>query len=454
MTVLKCIGVQRLRSILYMQAKSMAVSDTSKNVYELEDDYQPNPAYGEDLKLQSLSSASQEEMLVDEKAKKKPFCDKVYWYLCVWLVLLSILAGVGFVVALGSIVMGKRAASDNSDAIQALRQDLEDSSPGLDADANPDAIQLLRNELQASNELLRQELQAYSERLEAAEADAASNINSLQEEINALTGLHPSIPAASCLQVSLLKPSSPSGYYWVRGSSTGSVRVYCDMSRSCGGVTGNWMRVALLEYNKATSSCPPGLKKHLDSGIHTCGVLSSDPTCVSIAIDTHGVAYSRICGEVLGYQVGAAHVFTNSSIDEIYIDGVGLTHGSNPRQHIWTFAAALDVTADVPGYSCECSNAELPGDTPPAFVGQDYFCDTGLQGRYSFVDHNKFHAESPLWDGAGCIFAGTCCSFNNPPWFHKQLPSPTSDDMEIRVCTTFDRVHADMRLQHAEIYIQ
>ena len=32
----------------------------------------------------------------------------------------------------------------------------------------------------------------------------------------------------------------------------------------------------------------------------------------------------------------------NPTIDSNYVDGVSLTHGSNPRQHIWTFAAALD----------------------------------------------------------------------------------------------------------------
>ena len=40
----------------------------------------------------------------------------------------------------------------------------------------------------------------------------------------------------------------------------------------------------------------------------------------------------------------------------------------------------------------------------------------------------------PLWDGKGCGPTNTCCSFNTPPWFVKGLASPTTDDLEMRVC--------------------
>ena len=42
-------------------------------------------------------------------------------------------------------------------------------------------------------------------------------------------------PSPSC---AALRGLSPSGYYWVRTSNGSAVRVYCDMTRSCGGVTG------------------------------------------------------------------------------------------------------------------------------------------------------------------------------------------------------------------------
>ena len=45
-------------------------------------------------------------------------------------------------------------------------------------------------------------------------------------------------------------------------------------------------------------------------------------------------------------------------------------------------------------------------------------------------------AENTLWDGHGYTVSSTCytCEFNNPPWFCKQLPKPTTEDIEIRIC--------------------
>ena len=46
---------------------------------------------------------------------------------------------------------------------------------------------------------------------------------------------------------SSLPPSSLSGYYWVRAPNGSDVRVYCDMTRLCGNVSGGWMRMAYLD---------------------------------------------------------------------------------------------------------------------------------------------------------------------------------------------------------------
>ena len=52
------------------------------------------------------------------------------------------------------------------------------------------------------------------------------------------------------------------------------VRVYCDMTTSCG--DGGWMRVASLDFSNASTSCPSGLLECVDSGIRTCGIESSE----------------------------------------------------------------------------------------------------------------------------------------------------------------------------------
>ena len=55
---------------------------------------------------------------------------------------------------------------------------------------------------------------------------------------------------------------------------------------------------------------------------------------------------------------------------------------------------------------------------------------------------------------AGYASTSTCCSFNNPPWFHKQLPSATTDNIEIRVCRDEGRHNEDIAISNVEIYVQ
>ena len=126
---------------------------------------------------------------------------------------------------------------------------------------------------------------------------------------------------------------------------------------------------------------------------------------------------------------------------------------SNPRKHIWSFAAALDEAGTRPLSTCPCTNitVEANATSPPDFVGDDYFCATGSADEYE-VPH--LYADNPLWDGAGCGPANTCCSLNNPPWFYKQLESSTSEDIEMRVCC--DQIHRDedLYIEQVEIYVR
>ena len=161
------------------------------------------------------------------------------------------------------------------------------------------------------------------------------------------------------------------------------------------------------------------------------------------------------------YQVGSTDSFGDSDrgdshrsndIDTNYLDGVSLTHGS-PRQHIWSFAAAHNEVGTLPSENCLCINRDQASlaTRPPAFVGNDYFCDTGTSGRSDF---QTFHSDDPLWDGAGCGPLNDCCSFNNPPWFYKQLPQPTTDSIEMRVCRDEGTDNEDIAIELIEIYVQ
>ena len=270
-------------------------------------------------------------------------------------------------------------------------------------------------------------------------------------------------PAASCKQFLENDPTSPSGYYWIQASNGSAVRVYCDMTRTCGGVTGGWTRIAHLDMRESGSQCPTGLQTRNytsgDNSLLLCALNSDNATCSSVFYPTHGIEYTQVCGKIIAFQDRSTDGFggdfllprdnRNLTIDDNYVDGISLTHGRSPRQHIWTFAAAVDEDRPLP-LICPCINTiNATAPDPPRFVGNHYFCDTGSAEHHQFI----FYGGDPLWDGAGCGPLNACCTFNNPPWFYRQLP-PTSDDIEMRVCRDQPRIDEDIPIQIIELYVQ
>ena len=232
-----------------------------------------------------------------------------------------------------------------------------------------------------------------------------------------------------------------------------AVRVYCDMTRSCGNITGGWMRVGELDMTNSSTQCPSGFRQRTDSNIHTCVRNSNSRGCSSVTLYTSNIHYSRVCGKIKAYQFGSPDAFSThtNNIDSYYVDGVSLTHGS-PRQHIWTFVAAHGENTTYVVFKCPCTNINTANRAapPPAFVGNDYFCDTGSNNTARGI----FYSDDPLWDGAGCGPLNTCCSLNNPPWFYRQLPQPTTDDIEMRVCRDEAKSNEDIAIEMFDIYIQ
>ena len=270
----------------------------------------------------------------------------------------------------------------------------------------------------------------------------------------------------SCADIQQLLPLSSSGYYNIMSSNGSAITVYCDMTRSCGGITGGWIRVAELDMRDTTTQCPNDLELRT-TPLRTCTTRSSNSaTCSSDKFRVQGFQYSKVCGRIRAYQVGTPDAFgltnanvnsgrqsNNPNIDTYYVDGVSLTHGSSPRQHIWTFVCAGDENEGNPTFKCPCSNTPVSNmvPLPPPFVGNDYFCDSGVATE---PIPETFYAEDPLWDGAGCDPQSTCCSFNNPPWFYKQLPQATTDDIEMRVCRDEESENEDIAIEIVEIFVQ
>ena len=260
-------------------------------------------------------------------------------------------------------------------------------------------------------------------------------------------------PAPSCKYI---EQGSPSGYYWIQRSTAGyTSQVYCDMTRRCGNSIGGWMKIIDLDMTNPNQRCPKGFRT-ITSPKRMCGKPRDGPGCVSATFNTYRVRYQKVCGRVIGYQHFNTDAFRpyydhrSRTIDDQYVDGVSLTHGSSPRKHIWTFAAANDETSsNIWVCPCTRTDSQFRGVVPP-FVGQDYFCETGSR----YFRQNRTYTHDPLWNGRGCGAISTCCSFNSPPWFCKQLPQPTTDDIQLRLCGDEALTNEDTPLEVIELYIQ
>ena len=215
-----------------------------------------------------------------------------------------------------------------------------------------------------------------------------------------------------------------------------------------------WRRVVFIDMTDTSYDCPAGFNLTSYSK-RTCGAShSTRGGCSSTTFSVGGLLYSHVCGRIRGYQFGANGAFGHDlrDIDSYYVHGVSLTHGANgSRQHIWTFAAgASDIITLYPIYGCPCDTAPL--SIVPAFVGNDYFCESGLHSE--LYDHNYMFFDDVLWDGQNCTSTSTCCQFNNPPWFTKNLPNATTDDIELRICTNSLITVDDVPIELIELYVQ
>ena len=164
--------------------------------------------------------------------------------------------------------------------------------------------------------------------------------------------------------------------------------------------------------------------------------------CSSTFFDVQDIEYGEVCGQIKGYKHGSPDAFgivvpgqRGTTVDSNYVDGISLTHGSNPRQHIWTFAGTLDEHNKHPKFLCPCTRTDMSSQAtpPPGFVGEDYFCETAMRNEH--WDY-EFHGKDPLWDGLGCGDKDNCCKRYTVtrPYFRKQLSSRTTDQIEMRMC--------------------
>lgn len=191
--------------------------------------------------------------------------------------------------------------------------------------------------------------------------------------------------------------------------------------------------------------CPSNFRLNTYGSMRLCGRARTG--CVSIPVRVHGKSYNQVRGRVIGYQYSSPDAFHSgsSSIDGVYVDGVSITHGRNPRKHVWTLGAGL--------FSYSKSSVTCPGTgygrPQPTFVGNNYFCTSGNFG--SGWQRTLYHV--PLWS----TVTGNCAHCNgryDVPYFCTQLTKPTTDDLEIRVCGNQDTNDEDIKIKSIELYIK
>ena len=248
----------------------------------------------------------------------------------------------------------------------------------------------------------------------------SSAVTALDEEKHRMDVLlNPISNFTSCADI-LHHSSSPSssGYYLVRSSTGQLTSVYCDMTRTCGNITGGWMRVAELDLDH----CFTGLRSQSFDGVRTCVVSEDGAGCTSVLFSSFNIQYTSICGKIRGYGVGTVDGLYDrrtlkGPIGDTYLDGVGISSDGN---HIWSFVAG----------GCDCNYK-------PSFIGNDWTCDGTSCSEGNFC--NKL-----LWNSSICGEGGQ---------FLKRFSSSTIADINVRVCRDEPRDNEDIAITGLELYV-
>jgi dynein heavy chain len=116
-----------------------------------------------------------------------------------------------------------------------------------------------------------------------------------------------------------------------------SILVIVSLVPECG--DGLWYRVAYRNMTDPSQQCPPAWREYNTSGVRACGRPVSDDimgTCPSTFHSTNR-QYSKVCGRVIGFQVGSPDGF-NPTHARPTMDGIVISHGES-QHHIWSYIA-------------------------------------------------------------------------------------------------------------------
>ena len=101
---------------------------------------------------------------------------------------------------------------------------------------------------------------------------------------------------------------------------------------SCGdGSKGRWRKIADLDFNSTMETCPTNWSLVANESFRGCG--NTKPGNCHSAFFQAGATYSKVCGRITAIQSGRpdvfySHFYNKKGLEESYLDGISLTHGS------------------------------------------------------------------------------------------------------------------------------
>ena len=107
-----------------------------------------------------------------------------------------------------------------------------------------------------------------------------------------------------------------------------------------------------------------------------------------------------------------------------------------------------DRNEDFAFVNCPCS--QFPGPLPQSFVYNSYYCESGSDGQAQVLNVST---SDPVWDGEGCSSDNNCCSEPNLPWFYRQLPLTSNEDIETRLCHDEPSSLEDVLIKELQLYV-
>lgn len=226
--------------------------------------------------------------------------------------------------------------------------------------------------------------------------------------------------ASSCREILETQPDAQPGTFTIAGPDGSPIEVECD---------GGWARVA--DINVADDpSCPPEWAPSTQPV--GCGRDESGDTMREVVFEVP-YAYDEVRGRARGIQFRLTDAFNaggdSATLADNYVDGLAILRGTDaPAEHVWTFAAGMAEDSDL------YDNAECPcaaGRQPPEFVGDHFFCESGVTGPDS---SGGWEEADPLWDESDC-------GAEDYDWFTRSMSAVSTAPLRARLL--LDSVHGD-----------